>query len=45
MIEAGHGRSSFDDVVEALAQEFMGVPHEQLMSHINNCLSDLERKH
>jgi hypothetical protein len=44
VIEAGQGRSSFDDIVEALAQEFTEVPHEQLMTDINNCLSDLKSK-
>ena len=45
VIEAGHGRSSFDDIIEALAREFMEVPREQLVTDIDNCLSDLERKH
>ena len=44
VIEAGHDRSSFNDIVEALAQEFTEVPREQLMTDIDNCLSDLESK-
>ena len=44
VIESGQGRSSFDDIVEALAQEFTEVPHEQLMTDIDNCLSDLKKK-
>jgi len=44
VIEAGQGRSSFDDIVEALAQEFTEVPREQLMTDIDNCLSALESK-
>jgi|ERR1700733_4495836 len=44
VIQAGQGRSSFDDIVEALAQEFKQVPREQLMTDIDNCLTDLESK-
>jgi hypothetical protein len=44
VIEAGHGRSSSADIIEALAREFMEVPREQLMTDIDNCLSDLESK-
>jgi hypothetical protein len=44
VIEAGQSRSSFDDIVEALAQEFTKVPREQLMTDIDNCLRDLETK-
>jgi hypothetical protein len=43
-IEVGQGRSSFDDIVEALAQEFTEVPREQLMTDVDNCLGDLESK-
>jgi hypothetical protein len=44
VIEGGQGRSSFDDIVQSLAQEFTQVPREQLMTDIDNCLSDLESK-
>jgi hypothetical protein len=44
LIEAGQGRSSSDDIVQALAQEFVDVPCEQLMTDVDNCLSDLESK-
>jgi len=44
VIEAGQGRSSSDDIVEALAKEFTEVPREQLMADVDNCLSDLEKK-
>jgi coenzyme PQQ synthesis protein D (PqqD) len=44
VIEAGQGRSSSDDIVETLAQEFAEVPREQLMTDVDNCLSDLESK-
>jgi hypothetical protein len=44
VIEAGQGRSSSDDIVEALAQEFTEVPREQLMTDVDNCLRDLENK-
>jgi hypothetical protein len=43
-IEAGQGRSSSDDIVETLAHEFTEVPREQLMTDVDNCLSDLEKK-
>jgi hypothetical protein len=42
VIEAGQGQSSFDDIAEALSREFTGVAREQLMTNIENCLSDLE---
>jgi hypothetical protein len=44
VIETGQGPSSFHDIVDALAQEFTEVPHQQLMTDIDNCLSDLESK-
>lgn len=44
IIEAGQGRSSSDDIVEVLAREFTEVPREQLMTDVDNCLSDLEKK-
>ncbi len=44
VIEAGQGRSSSDDIVEVLAQEFAEVPREQLMTDVDNCLRDLENK-
>jgi hypothetical protein len=44
VIEAGQGRSSFGDIVEALAQEFTEVPREQLLTDIHHCLGDLESK-
>ena len=44
IIEAGQGRSSSDDIVEVLAREFAEVPREQLMTDVDNCLSDLEKK-
>ena len=44
VIEACQGRSSFDDIAEALAQEFTEVPREQLMTDIENWLSDSESK-
>lgn len=42
VFEAGQGRSSFDDTVEAFTQEFTNAPREQLMSVIDNCLNGLE---
>jgi len=44
VIEAGQGRSPSDDIVDTLAQEFTDVPREQLMTDVDNCLSDLESK-
>jgi hypothetical protein len=44
VIEAGQGRSSSDDIVEVLAQEFTEVPREQLMTDVDNCLRDLENR-
>jgi hypothetical protein len=44
VFETGHGRSSVDDIVKALAQEFTEVPREQLALDIESCLQDLESK-
>jgi hypothetical protein len=42
VFEAGHGKSSIDDIVGALAREFTEVPREQLALDIESCVRDLE---
>ena len=43
-LEAGHGPSSIEDIVAALAKEFTEVPRQQLELDIESCLRDLENK-
>jgi hypothetical protein len=44
MLEAGHGKSSFEDIVGVLAKDFPEVPRTQLEIDIESCLQDLESK-
>ena len=44
VLEAGHGHSGVDDIVETLAREFTEVSREQLTIDTVGCLQELESR-